>query len=200
LTRQQMRDIGWYRDTTADLVPDTISDVQPSGNLIFSGTSVNVTWTNNGGFNRNVTIELSTDGGATFPTIIASDVVNSGSYSFTVPNIATAQGRIRVREHNFVNPIGISQSDFTITALATVSGKVVRANGKAISAASVTVTGVNGFSKVVRANRSGNYVITDIPTGSSYEFNISAKGLTFNNPYTFFITGNLGNLDFVANP
>ena len=28
LTRQQMRDIGWYRDTTADLVPDTINNVR----------------------------------------------------------------------------------------------------------------------------------------------------------------------------
>lgn len=200
LTRQQMRDIGWYRDTTADLIPDTITDVQPSGNIIFSGSNNDITWTNDGGFNRNVTIELSTDGGATFPTVIASDVPNNGSYNFTVPNIATTQGRIRVREHNFVNPIGISGADFTVTALAAVSGKVVRSTGKAVSAATISITGVNGFSRVVRANRAGNYVITDIPTGSSYDFNVSAKGLTFNNPYTFFITGNVGNLDFVANP
>lgn len=200
LTRQQMRDIGWYRDTTADLIPDTISNVQPSGNLIFAGINTNITWTNDGGFNRNVTIELSTDGGATYPTVIASDVANNGSYSFTVPNIATARGRIRVREHNFVNPIGVSNADFTITALATVSGKVVRSTGKAVSGATVTINGVNGFSRIVRASRSGNYTITDIPTGSSYEFNVSAKALTFNNPYTFFINNSVSNLDFVANP
>ncbi|MEQ1645057.1 MAG: hypothetical protein ABL959_16525, partial [Pyrinomonadaceae bacterium] len=115
LTRQQMRDIGWYRDTTADLVPDTITNVSPSGNSILIGSSVNVTWTNTGGFNRNVTIELSTDGGATFPTAIATNVANTGTFTFTVPNSPTSQARFRVREHNFVAPLGASASNVTIS-------------------------------------------------------------------------------------
>jgi hypothetical protein len=115
LTRQQMRDIGWYRDSTADLVPDTITNVQPSGGTYTIGSSANITWTNTGGFNRNVMIELSTDGGATFPVVIASNVNNTGSYTFTVPNYPTSQGRIRVREYNFVAPAGVSAANFTLT-------------------------------------------------------------------------------------
>jgi hypothetical protein len=115
LTRQQMRDIGWFRDTNADLVPDTITGVQPSGGSVVIGNSATVTWTNTGGFNRSVIVELSTDGGATFPTTLASNVANTGSLTFTVPNIPTTQGRIRVREFNFVNPVGVSAANFAIS-------------------------------------------------------------------------------------
>ncbi|MBK8465313.1 MAG: hypothetical protein IPL32_05730 [Chloracidobacterium sp.] len=119
LTRQQMRDIGWYRDTTSDLTPDTITNVAPSGNTVIVGSNVNITWTNNGGFNRNVTIELSTNGGTTYPTTIASNVANTGSRSWTIPNSPTGTARIRVREHNFVAPLGASTANFTISTTAT---------------------------------------------------------------------------------
>ena len=116
LTRQQMRDIGWYRDTNADLIPDTITNVTPNGSTVKIGNTVNITWTNTGGFNRSVTIELSTDGGATYPTTVASNVANTGSYSWTVPNNPTSQARIRVREYDFVAPSGVSTSNFAISS------------------------------------------------------------------------------------
>jgi hypothetical protein len=103
LTRQMMRDIGWYSDITADLIPDTITDVQTSGGTLVVGSNVNITWTNTGGFNRNVTVDLSIDGGATY-TALATNIANTGTFNFTVPNSVTTQGRIRVREHNFVDP------------------------------------------------------------------------------------------------
>lgn len=114
LTRQEMRDIGWYRDTNADLVPDRITTVTPSGGTLTPGSGRTVTWTNTGGFSRNVTIELSTDGGATYPTVLANDIANTGSFTFTVPNTPTGQGRIRVRETGFIDPAGVSASNFTI--------------------------------------------------------------------------------------
>lgn len=116
LTRQQMRDIGWYRDTNTDLTPDTITNVLPSGSAVLIGSSVNITWTNGGGFNKNVIVELSTDGGVTFPTTIASNVANTGTRSWTVPNTPTTTARIRVREFNFVAPLGMSAANITITS------------------------------------------------------------------------------------
>lgn len=121
LTRQQMRDIGWFRDTNADVIPDTITSVRPGNGNIQIGTNVNITWTNTGGFNRNVTIELSTNGGTTY-TAIATNVANTGSFSFTVPNSPTTQGRIRVREFNFVEPAGVSAANFSISTNPTSSG------------------------------------------------------------------------------
>jgi len=123
LTRQQMRDIGWYRDTTADLVPDMITDVQPSGNTVVIGNSVAITWTNTGDFNRNVTIELSIDGGATYPTTLATDIANTGSFVFTVPNMPTTLGKIRVREHNFVEPAGVSNFNISISTTPPTSNR-----------------------------------------------------------------------------
>jgi hypothetical protein len=118
LTRQQMRDIGWYRDTDADLVPDTITGVTPSGNTVVVGNFVTINWTNTGGFNRNVRVELSTDGGLTYPNVLATNVANNGTWEFVVPNIPTTQARIRVREANFVEPAGVSASNFTISTSA----------------------------------------------------------------------------------
>jgi hypothetical protein len=125
LTRQQMRDIGWYRDTNADLVPDTITNVTPSGNTVVIGTAATITWTNTGGFSRNVTIDLSTDGGATYPTILATNVANSGTFTFTVPNTPTTQARVRVREHNFVEPAGFSAANFAISTTAAPTNRAV---------------------------------------------------------------------------
>ena len=124
LTRQQMRDIGWYRDTDADLTPDTITGVTPSGNTVVIGASATINWTNNGGFNRNVTIDLSTDGGTTYPTVVAANIPNTGTFTFTVPNSATTQARVRVREYNFTAPVGFSAANFTIS---TSSAPVARA-------------------------------------------------------------------------
>jgi FG-GAP-like repeat/Kre9/KNH-like N-terminal Ig-like domain len=114
LTRQQMRDIGWYRDTNVDMIPDTITSVTPTGTSVVIGSTATITWTNTGEFSRNVTIELSTNGGTTYPTVIASNVANNGSYTFTVPNTPTTQARVRVREYNFVEPAGFSAANFTI--------------------------------------------------------------------------------------
>lgn len=115
LTRQQMRDIGWYRDSDANGTPDTITNVTPSGGFLLIGSQANITWSNNGGFNQNVAIELSLNGGATYTQTLAANIPNTGSFSFTVPNSPTQQGRIRIREVNYASPSGVSSLDFTIT-------------------------------------------------------------------------------------
>lgn len=112
LTKQTMRDLGWFRDTNLDSVSDAITNVSRSGNAVI-GTPITISWTNAGGFNKNVTIELSMDGGATFPTALASNIANTGSFSWTVPNSPTTTARIRVREVNYAAPVGAT-GNFTI--------------------------------------------------------------------------------------
>ena len=106
LTRQQLRDIGWFRDTTADKVADTVTAVTPNSGFAFIGEAANITWTNSGSFNRNITIELSTDGGVTYPTVIASNIVNTGSYTWTTPNSPTTNALIRSSRVRFRGAIG----------------------------------------------------------------------------------------------
>jgi Carboxypeptidase regulatory-like domain len=174
LTRQQMRDIGWYRDSTADNVADTITNVQVSNSLVI-GNNATISWTNNGSFNRNVTIELSTNGGATYPTTIASNVANTGSYNWTVPNSPTTQGRIRVREFDFAAPLGATASNFAITVLtsasASVSGRVLSAEGTAISRAIVSITDENGFTQTARTNSFGYFNFAEVASGGTYVIN-----------------------------
>ena len=123
LTRQQLRDIGWYRDSNLDGVADVIANVQPSGNTVALGTTTTISWTNQGGFNKNVTVELSLDAGVTYSPITtpaqpALGIVNTGatgSFAWNVPNnIATTQARVRVREFDFADLAGSSAANFTI--------------------------------------------------------------------------------------
>lgn len=62
------------------------------------GTDQEITWNVAGtaSITPTVNILLSTDGGLSYPTIIASGVDNDGEYEWTVPNITTANARIMV--------------------------------------------------------------------------------------------------------
>jgi len=69
------------------------------------GSTQTVTWnvagtTANGVNCANVDILLSTDGGQTFATTLASGVANNGSANITVPAVTTTAGRIMVRAVN----------------------------------------------------------------------------------------------------
>ncbi len=68
----------------------------------------------------NVAIDLSTDGGSTFPTSLSPSTANDGAESVTVPNMQTTQARVRVSCVGNVF-FDIGDADFTI-GLASVAG------------------------------------------------------------------------------
>lgn len=204
LTRQQMRDIGWFRDTTSDQTADTITNVTPNGGGAVIGQNRTIVWANNGGFNRNVTIELSTDGGATYPTMIASNIANTGTFSWTVPNTPTSTARVRVREHNFVAPSGASSANFTISLTplagnATVTGRVIDASGRSVSRATVVLTDAHGTIRTAISNPFGYFVFEDVPVGEAYVANVRHKRYRFDQQI-INLTDNYSGLDFVAMP
>jgi hypothetical protein len=199
LTRQVMRDIGWFRDTTADLIPDTITNVAPSSGAAAVGGVQAITWTNNGGFSRNVTIELSTDGGATYPTTIAVNIPNTGSYNWTVPNVPTATAKVRVREANFVNPMGASSGNFAITASSiSISGKVFSSIGRVIGRGSVSISGP-GVSRTVAITDRGGYQITGLTPGVLYSLTASSGRYSFQ-PRTVTPQDNVTGFNITALP
>ncbi|APY08542.1 hypothetical protein BWZ20_09615 [Winogradskyella sp. J14-2] len=93
----------------------------PNTNVTWNaGTTQTVTWnvagtTGNGVNAANVDILLSTDGGDTYPIILASGVLNDGSHSIVVPNNQGNQNRIMVRGSNHIF-FDISNTNFTIGA------------------------------------------------------------------------------------
>jgi gliding motility-associated-like protein len=91
---------------------------QETSETFDGGVSNTITWqvaeTNLPPFNVNfVNILLSTDGGLTYTTTLASNIPNNGSHNIIVPNIATTQARIKVEavDNIFYN---INASDIVI--------------------------------------------------------------------------------------
>lgn len=64
-------------------------------------------------FAQTVDIFLSTDGGLTYPTIIAQGVPNNGSYDVVIPGQATTTGRIMVKASDNIF-FAVNAVDFTI--------------------------------------------------------------------------------------
>ncbi len=202
LARQQLRDIGWFRDTTSDATADTITGVGPSGGVAVVGSGQLITWTNNGSFGGNVTIELSTDGGATYPTVIASNIANFGNYTWTVPNMPTSTARVRVREADFVAPSGTSSGNFMISSAATaggvtVSGRVATSNGRAVSKAFVTLVDADGNVRTAMSNAWGYFAFYDVPAGRTYAASVKHKQFRFQ-VRSIDLGDDFANLDFTA--
>ena len=108
--------------------PTSLSNVSPSGALVQGGGTTPITWssTNVG----NVDILLSTDGGSTFPTTIASNVPNFGLYAWGVPgDVSTSTAEIKVVDHDQPGFTATSASAFTIAPATTPIISTVAGNG-----------------------------------------------------------------------
>ncbi len=114
----------------------------------------------------NVAIDLSTDGGNTFTTLLAASTPNDGSEAVVIPNMPTTQARIRV---SCVGNIffDISNADFTIVPPSGLPAptltSVSPSNGPSTGGTSVTLTG------------------TDFVSGATVLFgSMAAASVTFN--------------------
>ena len=108
-------------DTTVNLAPGTgpFRVTSPDTALTWvAGTSRTVTWDVAGSAaapinTANVDIVVSTDGGASFPTVLAANTPNDGSQAITVPDVNTTTARVMVRAVGNIF-FDVSNADFTI--------------------------------------------------------------------------------------
>ncbi|MFO0830577.1 MAG: M12 family metallo-peptidase [Phycisphaerales bacterium] len=86
--------------------PFRISTLNTAGSVVNPG-ALTLTWdvanTNAAPINAaNIRILFSTDGGLTWPTVLAASTPNDGSETITLPAVATSSGRIRIEPTNNV--------------------------------------------------------------------------------------------------
>jgi hypothetical protein len=89
-------------------------------------SSQNVTWSVAGTDaapigTANVKITLSTDGGYTYPWVLAASTPNTGSKTVTLPLVATTRGRIKVEAIGNVF-FDVSNTDFTVRLVGDLDG------------------------------------------------------------------------------
>ncbi|HVF46396.1 MAG TPA: carboxypeptidase-like regulatory domain-containing protein, partial [Pyrinomonadaceae bacterium] len=134
--------------------------------------------------------------------VVASNIANTGSFSWTVPNSTTSSARIRVREADFAAPSGASSTNFTITAAstaagATISGQVTDLSGMAVGRATVILTDANGNVRIALTNPFGYFLFDEVPVGESYAASVRHKRLRFTSQLVN-LTDNFTGLNFVS--
>ena len=160
---------------------ELLSNALPSGGYVVVGSNQQITWSNGGDFNSNVTIELSTNGGASYDTVIAAGVANTGSFDWNVPNLPTYSGRIRVRESGITGAETVSAAEFTIglaptSASITVRGRISDPDGRGIWGLSILIVDDDGDVRLARTNVFGFYVFEEVPAGRTYFVLVAGKG------------------------
>ena len=147
------------------------------------GTSETVTWdvagtTANGINVADVVIELSIDGGLTYPLILDGSTTNDGSHTFTVPNIDVANARLRVRGVGNVF-FDISDADFVIASNPAVAGVTL---AEADGSTAVNEDGVVGGNDTDQYTIALNTTPTgpvDVTVQADDQTEVSTNGVTY---------------------
>lgn len=184
-----------------------------------AGSNQTVTWnvagtTANGVDTPFVDIYLSTNGGASFPVLLASQVPNDGSEVITVPNTPGTQNRIMVMGHGNIF-FDVSNTNFSITAapssMAIAFNGVQGEQNKTVCKGQNTSFTIN-YSALAGSNANTTFAVSGQPDGVSVAFSpasVNASGvvtMTISNTenaaigfYTLQVTATSGSQTSIVN-
>ena len=167
---------------------------------VSGAASMPVTWnvagTDANGINTaNVKISLSTDGGQTFPTVLAASTPNDGSESVTLPNTNTTHARIKVEAIGNVF-FDVNNSDITVVqdtvapvTTATLSPPIH--NGWYASP-TLTLSADDGSGSGI------NHISYSIDGGPYQTYTGPVSGFTTGNHFVqYYATDNAGNIEAI---
>jgi gliding motility-associated-like protein len=180
-----------------------------------AGSNQTVTWdvagTDGGNVNTpTVNILLSTDGGFTYPFVMASDVPNNGSYDVTVPITGgdTSTARVKVEGNNnifyAINPINFSiqESEFVLN-VADTSIDVCSPDDVVYTFTYNTFLGFTDPTDFSATGLPGGATATFAPTSASADgtvvtVTVSGTGSLAVGNYPFTLVGTSGNITKTA--
>ncbi|MFM2196537.1 MAG: hypothetical protein RL092_2137, partial [Bacteroidota bacterium] len=174
-----------------------------------AGTTQTVTWTVNGSDQApvncaNVNILLSTDGGFTWPVVLATSTANDGTETITVPNNVTTTARIKVESVGNIF-FDINNFNFSITAPAQSfafvpnAGATIACGSSSSANTDLGTTAIGGFNTPIVLTASGNPVGTTVSFSPSTITPGTPTTVTLNNSntlaagtYNVTVTGTAG--------
>src|SRR5207244_2322003 len=131
------------------------------------GESRNITWTRTGSI-VNVKLEYSTDGGATYPNVIAASTpAAAGSYAWVIPDTASPTVRVRISDASDATVSATSNANFAIKTSLTLTapnGGEVWAVG---SARTITWTKAGTVATVKLEYSTDNFATASLITAST---------------------------------
>ncbi len=138
----------------------------------------------------NVKISLSTDGGQTFPTVLAASTPNDGSEVLTIPNTATTTARIKIESVGNIF-FDISNTNFTIAA-GTGCGAPAGLTSSAITTTGATVSwtavsGAAGYDVDYKLTSSGTWTNAATATTAT---SVAISGLSASTVYDWRVRTN----------
>jgi len=139
-----------------------------------AGENQTVTWdvagTNVAPVNCNfVDIYLSTDGGVTYPIVLAENAPNTGGTSIVVPNEIGTNNRIKVKAKDNIF-LDVSDNDFEIVQPSMATFIIENVTNDQIVCSDGTAQYTIEISPVAGYNQALTFVVDNLPAGTNVEF------------------------------